>query len=114
YAAGPPAFSPPQQPLASWHFSLLALQVLAPSPQITVLSKGSQDVVRPLHQHGSQVTVSFFTDVHLRLALTRVPARRAQPQKTADLATLREPMRVVQRQHVRQPDLRSYSLHLFE
>src|SRR5713101_1413330 len=29
-AAGPPAFSPPQQRLASLHFSLLALQVLAP------------------------------------------------------------------------------------
>jgi hypothetical protein len=61
-------------------------------PQITVFSKGAQNVVHPLHQHGSQITVSFLADAHLRLALTGVPAPWAQPKKTADLATLREPM----------------------
>src|SRR5271169_2067427 len=48
------------------------------------------------------------------MARTGVPAPRAQPQKTADLATLREPMRIVQGQDIGQSDLRSYSLHLFE
>src|ERR1700757_5538206 len=85
-----------------------------PSPQITVFSKGSQDVVRSLHQHGSQITVSFFADAHLRLALTGVPAPGAQTKKTADLATLWEPLRIFQGQDIRQRDLRSYPLHLFE
>src|SRR5207244_1410312 len=86
----------------------------SPSPQITVFSKGSQDVVRPLHQHGPQIRVSFFTDVHLRLALSGVPAPRAQPEKTADVATLWEPLRIFQGQDIRQRDLRSYPLHLFD
>ena len=35
----------------------------SPSPQITVCSKGPQNVMRSLHQHGSQIPVSFFADV---------------------------------------------------
>src|SRR2546429_3240399 len=36
----------------------------SPSPQITVFSKGSQDVVRPLHQHGPQIRISFRSEEH--------------------------------------------------
>ncbi|OLB29628.1 MAG: hypothetical protein AUH01_04330 [Acidobacteria bacterium 13_2_20CM_56_17] len=52
--------------------------------------------------------------IRLRLALSGVPAPRAQPEKTADLATLREPMRIFQGQDIRQRDLCPYPLHLFE
>jgi hypothetical protein len=52
--------------------------------------------------------------MRLWLALTGVPAPGAQPEKTADFATLYEPMRIFQGQDIRQRDLRSYPLHLFE
>jgi hypothetical protein len=75
-AVGPPTFWPPQQPLVSWHFSSSLGKSQSPSPQITILPKGSQNIVCPLHQHRSQIAVSFFTDVHLRLALSGVSAPR--------------------------------------
>src|SRR6202158_2042763 len=55
--------------------SLRKLQ--SPSPQITVFSKRSQNVVRSLHHHGSQIPVSFFADALLRLALPGVPPARS-------------------------------------
>ena len=70
--------------------------------------------MRPLHQHGPQIPVSFLTDAHLRLALTGISAPRAQPQKTTDLATLQKTVWVFYGQHIRQRDLRSYTLHLLE
>src|ERR1700675_4348368 len=48
----------------------------SPSPQITVFSKWPQNVMGALHHHGSQIAVSFFTDVLLWFALPRVPAPR--------------------------------------
>ena len=38
-------------------------ELQSPAPQITVLSKGSENVVRALHQQRSEVPVSFFADV---------------------------------------------------
>jgi hypothetical protein len=38
--------------------------------------------VRSLHQRGPQITISFFTDVHLWLALTGVPALLLHTEKT--------------------------------
>ena len=64
------------------HGSLLGIlssalsQLQSPAPQITVLCKGPQYVVRALYQQRAQVTVSFFADVQLRLAPTLVPATR--------------------------------------
>ncbi len=44
-------------------------QLQTPASQVTVDAKRSQDVLRPLHQQCSQIGVSFFADVHLRLLL---------------------------------------------
>jgi hypothetical protein len=70
--------------------------------------------MRALHHHRSQIPVSFFTDSLLWLALPGVPPARSQPQKTTYLATLQKPMWVFYGQHIRQRDLRSYTLHLLE
>ena len=45
-------------------------QLHAPSAQIAVDSPGAENVVRSLHQEGSQVRIALFADVHLRLALS--------------------------------------------
>src|SRR6266581_2905143 len=95
-------------------FSSSLRKLPPPSPQITVFSKRPQNVVRPLHHHRSQIPVSFFADFLLWFALPGVPAARSQPQKTTDLATPRESIRVFDREDIRQSDLRSYTLHLFE
>src|SRR6202051_1638488 len=70
--------------------------------------------MRSLHHHGSQIPVSFFTDSLLWLALSGVPPARFQPQKTTYLATLQKTVWVFYGQHIRQRDLRSYTLHLLE
>ena len=49
----------------------------SPSPQITVLSKRSENVVCSLHHHRSQIAVSFFADTHLGFAVAGVPAARS-------------------------------------
>src|SRR5438105_14843050 len=58
--------------------------------------------------------VTFFADVHRRFALTRVPPLRLQPHKTSGVATLPEPMRVLDGQHIGRGDQVSYPLRLFE
>src|SRR5260221_11272444 len=113
-AAVLPAFAPPQLPLVSWHFFLLALQASSPSPQITVFSKRPQNVMGSLHHHRPQIPVSFFADFLLWFTLPRVPSARPQPQKTTDLATLWESIRIFYRQDIGQRDLGSHPLHLFE
>ena len=50
-------------------FSAALGQLQAPAPEITVDSKWPQNVLRPLHQQGSQIGIAFLTDVHLGLAL---------------------------------------------
>jgi hypothetical protein len=47
-------------------FSSALDQLPSPAPQIAVLSKGPQNVVRALHRWRSQITVSFLADVQLR------------------------------------------------
>src|SRR5271169_4324749 len=89
-------------------------KLASPSPQITVFAKRPQNVVRSLHHHRAQIPVSFFADALLGFALPRVPAARSQPQKTAYLATLRKPIRILDRQDIRQSDLGSHALHLLE
>src|ERR1700694_1367471 len=95
-------------------FSSSLRKLASPSPQITVLAKRSQNVVRSLHHHRAQLPVSFFADALLGFALPRVPAARSYPQKTAYLATLRKPIRVFDRQDIRQSDLCSHALPLLE
>src|SRR4029077_12053238 len=95
-------------------FSSSLRKLPSPSPQITVFSKRSQNVVRSLYHHRAQIPVSFFADTLLWLALPGVPAARSYPQKTAYLATLRKPIRVLDRQDIAQSDLGSYTLHLLE
>jgi hypothetical protein len=112
--AGRPAFAPPQRSLVSWHSFLCAQPTAAPSPQITVLSKRPQNVVRPLHHQGSQVTVSFLADMELRLATARIPAPGTQTQITAHVAAAAKSVRVFQRQHIGQGDQRSHTFHLLE
>src|SRR6266404_9531091 len=58
-------------------FSSSLRKLLSPSPQITVFSKRSQNVVRSLHHHGAQIPVSFFADALLGFALPGVPAARS-------------------------------------
>src|SRR5260221_10758824 len=95
-------------------FSSSLCKLQSPSTQITVFSKRAQNVMRSLHHHGSQIAVSFFADFLLWLALPGVSPARSQPQKTTYRATLQKPVWVFYRQHIRQRDLRSYSLHLLE
>src|SRR4029077_17965104 len=78
-------------------FSSSLCKLQSPSPQITVFSKRSQNVMRALHQHRSQIPVSCFADTFLPFALSGVSSARFQPQKTADLATLQEPIRILDR-----------------
>src|SRR5260370_31031908 len=93
-------------------FSSSLCKLQSPSPQITVFSKRSKNVMRSLHHHRSQIPVSFFADFLLWFALPGVPTARSQPQKTTYLATLRESIRVLDRQHIGQRDLSSHTLHL--
>src|SRR3984893_7208903 len=95
-------------------FSSSLCKLQSPSPQITVFSKRSQNVMRSLHHHRAEIPVSFFADFLLWFALPGVPAARSQPQKTTYLATFWESMRVLDRQDIGQRDLRSYTLHLLE
>ena len=85
-----------------------------PAPQITVFSKGAQNVVSALHQQGSEVSVSFFADVQLWLTHTRVSASGTQPHKAPRIPASAKSVRVVQSQNVGQRDECPYSLHLFE
>src|SRR5712664_4731088 len=81
-------------------FSSSLRKLPSPSPQITVFSKRPQNVMRSLHPHRSQIPVSCFADALLWFALPGVPPARLQPQKTTYLATLREPIRVFDRQDI--------------
>src|SRR5512141_1428450 len=63
-------------------------QLQAPAPEITVDAKWSQDVLCSLHQQRSQIRITLFADVHLRLALTRVPASWLQSQIASHVAAL--------------------------
>src|SRR6267378_1386708 len=60
-------------------FSSSLRKLQSPSPQITVFSKRSQNVMRSLHHHRSQIPVSFFADFLLWFALPGVPPARSQP-----------------------------------
>src|SRR6267378_2963771 len=57
-------------------FSSSLCKLPSPSPQITVFSKRSQNVVCSLHHHRSQIPVSFLADFLLWFALTGVPPAR--------------------------------------
>ena len=50
------------------------------APEITVDPKWSQNVLRPLHQQGSQIGIAFLADVHLGLALAGVSPSWLQSQ----------------------------------
>jgi hypothetical protein len=63
-------------------------QLQPPAPQITVDAKWSQDMLRSLHQERPQIRIAFLADVHLRLALPRVPSSWLQPQITAHVPAL--------------------------
>ena len=58
-------------------FSSTLRKFPSPSPHITVFSKRPQNVMRSLHQHRSQIPVSFFADLLLWFALSGVPASRS-------------------------------------
>ena len=44
-------------------------QFQTPAPEITVFAKWTENIVRSLHHQRSQICVTFFADVQLRLAL---------------------------------------------
>jgi len=71
-------------------------------------------VLRSLHQQRPQIRVTFFADVHLRLALTRVSSSRLQPQIAAHIVALAEAMRVFQRQQKRQRDSPAHAFPLLQ
>src|SRR6185437_3916376 len=89
-------------------------QLESPAPEIAVNAERSQDVLCSLHQQRAQVRIAFLADMHLRLALSRVPPSWLQSEIATHVAALREPMRVFQRQQERQRDQCAYSLHLFQ
>jgi hypothetical protein len=84
------------------------------APQIAVHSKRSQNVMRSLHQQRPQIRIPFLADVHLRLALPRVPPSRLQSHIAAHVAALTKAMRIFQREQERQRDQRPHALHLFQ
>jgi hypothetical protein len=86
----------------------------SPVAQIAVLSERAENVVPPLHQHRSQVSVSFFADVELWLTHTRVPASGTQPDKALRVPAAAKSVRIVQSQNVGQRNERPHSLHLSE
>ncbi len=57
-----------------------------------------------LHQEGSQVRIALFTNVHLRLALSRVASSWLEPNVAGCIPALAETMRIFQRQHVGEGD----------
>jgi hypothetical protein len=69
-----------QQSLSSSHSFIPARQFQSPAPEITVDPKWLQNVLRPLHQQGSQIGIDFLTDVHLGLALAGVSPSWLQSQ----------------------------------
>ena len=71
-------------------------------------------MLRSLHQQRSQIGIAFFGDMHLRIALTRLPASRLQSQIAAHVAALAETMRVFHRQQERQRDQRAHALDLLQ
>src|SRR5215467_6602101 len=73
-------------------------QLQTPAPEIAVDSEWSQDMLRSLHQQGSQIRIAFLADVHLRLTLPGVSASRLQSQIAAHIAALAKTMRILQRQ----------------
>src|SRR4029077_10641376 len=89
-------------------------QLLTPAPPIAVRSKGSQNVVCPLHQQRSQIGIAFLADVHLRLALARVPPAWLQPEVAAYVPTFAKAMRIFQRQQESQRDQRAHTFHLLQ
>src|SRR5207245_2377008 len=95
-------------------FSSALGQLQSPSPQITVFPKRSENVMRPLHHQGAQISVSLLADVQLWLALAGVPAPRTQTQITAHISAAAKSVRVFQRQHVSQADEGSHTFNLLE
>src|SRR5579864_7978032 len=73
-------------------------QLHPPAAQVAVDPERSQNVLRALHQQGSQIRVAFLADVHLRFALSRVSPSWLQSQIAAHVATLAKAMWVFQRQ----------------
>src|SRR5215475_2197601 len=69
-----------------------------PASTIAVNAERSQNMLRSLHQQRAQIRGALFTDVQLRLALSRVPASRLQSQIAAHVAALAEALRIFQRQ----------------
>ncbi len=89
-------------------------QLQSPASQVTVDAERPQDVLRSLHQQRSQIGVSLFADMHLRLAPPRVSSSWLQSQIAAHVAALAEAMRIFQRQHVRHRDQRAHTLDLLQ
>src|SRR5215469_10213012 len=79
-------------------------QFQSPASEVAVDTEWPQDMLRSLHQQGSQVWIALFADVHLRLALSRVSASRLQSQIATHIVALAKAMRIFQRQHERQRD----------
>src|SRR5438309_7730001 len=55
-------------------------QLQTPAPQIAVRAKRAENVLCTLHQKRSQIGIALLADVHLGLALARVPASWLQAQ----------------------------------
>src|SRR5580693_8153044 len=89
-------------------------QLQAPAPQIAVHTEWSQNVLRSLHQQRAQIRIALFADVHLRLALSRVPPSWLQSEITAHVAALGKAMWVLQGQQEGQRDQRAHALDLFQ
>ena len=62
-------------------------QFQSPASQVTVDAERPQDVLRSLHQQRSQIGVSLFADMQLRLAPPRVAPSWLQSQIAAHVAT---------------------------
>jgi hypothetical protein len=79
-----------------------------------VFPKGSQNVVRSLHQQRPQILISLFADARLWFAFGRISPPRLQPNETSRVTTFPEAMRVLDGQHIGRGDQVAYTLYLFE
>jgi hypothetical protein len=109
-----------QLPRHSAHGSFLGIlssplgELEPPASEITVLSKGSENVVRTLHHQRPKVTVSFLADVQFWFALTGVPTPGTQPEKTSCIPAAAKSVWIIQGQNVRQCDQYPHTFHLLQ
>lgn len=85
------------------------LEALAEAAQVTVLAKGSHQVVSTLHQMGSEQGVALFADPQLRTTLTRLPPGGHETEIGPDISATTEAAGILQDEDEGQGGNRSHT-----